>query len=130
MARRLEGDDDRRLERAGQERLEAERPHAGDEHAAILGVAPAAAFDAVLGPEFLERLVEGGDDLDRRGETVLAGLLEGLVLVVEVEYEGCGVALRRGKRLPAGEHEAEAGHAFDAFVGRGRDRVEGDLAGI
>ena len=76
MARHVEGDDDRRLARGRQQRREAEPAHALDQDLGVLGIAPAAARDAALGQELLERLVEGDDDMDRRREAVLTGLLE------------------------------------------------------
>ena len=120
----MECDDDRRLQPVGQQRPEAQRAHALDQDPAVLGVAPAAAGLAALGPELLERLVERHDHVDRRREAVLPGLGEVLPLVVEVEHQRGGVALGLGQRRLAADDEAQARHALDALVGGGGERVE------
>jgi hypothetical protein len=58
------------------------------------------------------------------------GLLERLPLIVEIEDQRGGVALGLFQRRDARDHEAEAGHALEAFVARGRERVEFELGGI
>ena len=126
----MECDDDRRLQPVGQQRPEAQLAHALDQHLAVLGIAPAAAGLAALGLELLERLVERHDHMDRRSEAVLPGLGEVLPLVVEIEHQGGGVALGLGQRRLAADDEAEAGHALDALVGGGGERVEPRPRGI
>ena len=130
MARRAEGGDDRRLQRVGEQRLEAERAHAADEDARVLAIAPAAAGDAAFGEELVQRLMEGDDDVDRRREAVLAGLLEIAALVEQVERQRRGVALGRGERFAPADDEAQARHAFEALVGGGGDGVERRLARV
>ncbi len=130
LGRHAEGDDDRRLQVIGQQRLETERPHALDQNPAILGVTPAAPGDAALGVEFRQSLMEGDDDMDRRREAVLAGLDEIAPLVVQVEHQRCRVALGFFQHRLAADHETQTRHAFDAFVGRCRHRVERRLRGV
>src|ERR1019366_7670569 len=130
MARRTEGGDDRRLQRVGKQRFEAERAHAANEDARVLRVARAAAGDAALGEELLQRLVERDDDMDRRGEAVLPGLLEIAALVEQVERQRRRIALGLGERFAPADDEAEPRHAFEALVGGGRDRVERRFARV
>ena len=78
----------------------------------------------------LDRLVEGDDAMDRRGEAPLPGLLQRLPLVEEIEGERGRIAFAGLQRFSAADDEAHAGHAFQAFVGGSGDRIEGDLAGI
>src|SRR5262245_20292681 len=122
----MEGDDDRRLQMIGQQGLEAERAHALDQDAAVVAVAGAAAGDAALLRMLAQRLLEGDDHLDRRGEAPLRSLLHRRPLVVQVEAERMGVALGRLERGTAGNDEADSGYALDAFVRGGGDGVEGD----
>src|SRR3546814_11555461 len=63
-----------------------------DLDAAVVGVAPAAPGHAALRPVLRQRLVEGDDDVDRRGEPPLGGLFHRHKLVVQVEAQRVGVA--------------------------------------
>ena len=126
----MEGDDDRRLPGRRKQGTETEAFHALDQDAGVLGIALAAPRDAAFGPELLQSCVEGDDDMDRRGEAVLASALEAGILVVEIEHQRGGVALGLGQRALAGDDEAEAGNALDALVRGGGDGVEIDLAAV
>ncbi len=81
----VKGDDDRRLEVARQNGGEAQGAHALDQDPAVLPVAPAAPGDAALGGVLVERLLEGGDHLDRRREAPLGGLFHRGRLLVSIE---------------------------------------------
>ena len=101
-----------------QQRLEAERAHAVDQNAAVLGIAPAAPGYAAFGDEFRQRLMEGDDDMDRRREAVLPGLLEIAPLVVQVEHQRGGVALgsspaRRARQITKPSPGTPSMHLFD-----------------
>ena len=130
MAGRAKGGNDRRLQSVGQQRFEAERAHAADQNARILRIAAAAAGDAAFGEKFLQRLVEGDDDMDRRGKAVLPGLLEIAALVEQVERQRRCVARCMGERFPPADDEAEPRDAFEALVGGGGDGVERRLARV
>src|SRR5919109_446534 len=93
VGRHAKGDDDRRLQVVGQQRLEAERAHALDEDAAVAAVSRAAAGDAALLFVLTQCLLEGGDHLDRWGEAPLRGLLHRRPLIVQVEAQRRSVAL-------------------------------------
>ena len=126
----MECDDDRRLQPIGQQRPEAQLAHALDQDLAVLRVARPAAGLSALGPELLQRLVEGDDHVDRRREAVLPGLGEVLPLIVQIEHQRGGVALGLGQRRLAADDEAEPGNALDALVGGGGDGIEPRLGGV
>src|SRR6266536_1165443 len=94
VGRHSHRDDDRRLERVGQERLEPERAETVDEDPAVVGVARAPPGDAALGRVLGQGLVERGQHVGRRGEAPLPGLLHRHPLVMEIEGERGGVSLR------------------------------------
>ena len=78
----------------------------------------------------LDRLVEGDDAVYGRGETPLPGLLQCLELIEEVERKRGRIALAGVQRFLAADDEAQARHAFQAFVGRSGQSIEGNLARV
>src|SRR5262245_9333589 len=122
--------DDRRLQRVRQEGLEAHGAHASDQHAAVALIAAAAASHAAFGGVLLDRLVEGHQHVCRRREPPLARLLHRHPLVVEVEAQRGRVAGGGLEHGPADDREAHAGHPFQALVGRGHQRIDGEAPDV
>ena len=71
-----------------------------------------------------------GDDMRRRREAPLPGLLQILPLVEEVERERLAVAPGLLESGPAGDHEAHARHSLEALPGSGDERLEAQTAGV
>ncbi len=101
MARHAEGDDDRCLQSIRQQCLEAEIPQAVDQRPAIPAVPSAAPGDPTFVPMFVQGLGQGGDDMDRRGETVLARSLQRQELIRQVQAQRMGIARRRAQSILA-----------------------------
>ena len=128
MFRIVEGGDDGRLDCARQQRGEAQLGHAGDERGLVALVAGIAGGNAALGGELLHGLGKGAYHMGGRGEAPFAAaFFHGLPLVVEVEAQGPGLAGAAFEHALSGQDEAEAGHALDALVGAGNERVRADV---
>lgn len=109
IARRVEGNDDRRLDFRRQEAAETEPGHLAEQRFAIARVAPLARRQAALLFVLAERFVQGGDHMGRRGEAPLPGLAHVGVLVLQVHGQGVAVAGAGFQGGAAGEDEAHPG---------------------
>ena len=130
IGRRVEGEDDRRLDLRVEEGLEAERRPFRHERRAVRRVARQPRRLAALLDELAHSLGERCDDVGRWREAPLAGLFHVDVLVVQVHRQRVRVAGRGGHRLVADEDEAHSRHAFETLAAGGDERVETDLARI
>src|SRR5499433_2152284 len=130
IAGHAHGDDDGRLDRVGEEGLEAQGAETLYEDAAVRGVAGTAPCRAALRGVLGKRLVERGQHVGRRGETPLARLLHAHPLIVQVEGERVRVAAGGLQRGLTDDGEADSGYAFETLVRRGDQRVVRHAAGV
>ncbi|RMS47412.1 hypothetical protein ALP65_04611 [Pseudomonas aeruginosa] len=130
IARRVEGNDDRRLDFRRQEAAETEPGHLAEQRFAIARVAPLARRQAALLFVLAERFVQGGDHMGRRGEAPLPGLAHIGVLVLQVHGQGVAVAGAGFQGGAAGEDEAHPGDALQALAGGGDQGIERNFPGI
>lgn len=129
IARRVEGNDDRRLDFRRQEAAETEPGHLAEQRFAIARVAPLARRQAALLFVLAERFVQGGDHMGRRGEAPLPGLAHVGVLVLQVHGQGVAVAGAGFQGGAAGEDEAHRGRP-QALAGGGDQGIERNFPGI
>ncbi|MCY1406346.1 hypothetical protein D9M71_216080 [compost metagenome] len=126
----MESDDDRRLDLCRQEAAQTDAGHALEQYLAIVGIALVASGQAAFFVVLQQGLMQGRDDVGRRGEAPLAGLGHVGELVVQIHGQGMRVALGGGQRLLVGKHEAHARHALQALAGCSDQGVERHLAGV
>src|SRR6266478_5448468 len=121
---RVEGYDDRRLNRRGQETLQSEFCHAVDQRAAVMRVAGTARGEPALFEILRDRRIERRHHMRRRREAPLRGFLQVDPLVIQVHRQRVAVALAVFERVAAHNGEAHPGWSLEAFPRGGYDRIE------
>jgi hypothetical protein len=101
-----------------------------DQRAAVVGVARQPCRLAAFLDELRDGLGQRRHHVRGRREAPLAGLLHVLVLVVQVHRQALAVAGAAVEHRLAHEHEAHAGHAFQALAAGRDQRVEAHRAGV
>ena len=104
--------------------------HAFDENLVVAAIAGEAALHAALRRELVERAVEGGQYVGRRGKPPLTVRREASPLILQVEAQRMCIAARALQGVAPNDSEPNAGNAFQTFVGAGDNRLERQPARI
>jgi hypothetical protein len=99
VGRHVEGDDDRRLQRSGSSVSKPSARMPSTRIRQLCGIAPPRPATPPSAAMLRERLVEGDDDVDRRREAALRGLLDRLPLVGRSRLSAWALPLARRERL-------------------------------